>query len=62
MYKTIILHVVLYGYETCHLDTEGGKKGVLKKWMQNIQFGLKMEEESDGANCIIGNSKKCAPY
>jgi hypothetical protein len=59
MYKTIILHVVLYGYETCHLDTEGG--GVLKKWMQNRQFGLKMEEESDGTNCIIGNLKKCAP-
>jgi len=28
-----------------HLDTEGEKKGVLKKWMQNRQFGLKMEEE-----------------
>ena len=53
------MHVVLYGYETCHLDTEGG--GVLKKWMQNRQFGLKMEEESDGTNCIIRNLKKCAP-
>jgi len=27
---------------------------VLKKWMQYRQFGLKREEESDGANYIIG--------
>jgi hypothetical protein len=49
-------------FKTCHLDTEGEKKSMLKKWTQNRQFGLKMEEESDVAKCIIGNSKKCAPY